>query len=170
MYTVTDKSAAIKEIKKYLYTLNQTIYPSVRRVSIDGQYDEQTRKAVIDFQKLMGYKQTGIVDYKTYTAMYDEYLSALDESSSNKITYDGGFPLSIGDMNEDVRLLHIFINELADVYSSIKKVRTSSYYSTETAEAVLSLSKIFMLKETTSTDKGMMRRIIYDAKNASPMF
>ena len=165
MYRANDKNAATKEIKKYLYTLNQSSYPSVRRVTIDGVFDDETRGAVMDFQALMELEITGIVDYQTFTLLYAEYLNALAMQKPDKITGGGGFPLSVGDMNEDVRLLHVFINELALIYTGVNNVGTSSYYSEDTAEAILALSKIFNVKETSLTDRAMMKRIVYDVKN-----
>jgi len=170
MYRTNDKKAAIREIKKYLYALNRSIYPSIRRTTVDGIFDDETRAAVMDFQKIMGYDETGIVDFQTFTALYNEYLRAIESSSPDNITSSGGFPLSVGAMNEDVRLLHIFINELAKIYSSVEDVGTSSYYSNESANAILALSKIFMMNESLVADKMMMKRIIYDVNNSKGMF
>jgi peptidoglycan hydrolase-like protein with peptidoglycan-binding domain len=170
MYKSNDNNAAIREIKKYLYALNQSTYPSIRRTTVDGVYDDETRGAVMDFQALMALEQTGIVDYETFTLLYSEYLIALESKKPDRITSGGEFPLSIGDMNEDVRLLHIYINELSRVYSSLGDVGTSSYYSSDTADAILTLSRIYMMEETNSTDRAMMDRITYDVWNNSLMF
>ena len=170
MYRINDKKSAIREIKKYLYALSRSIHPSIRRTTIDGVFDEETRGAVIDFQKIMGYNTTGIVDFETFTALYNEYLRAIESKTPNNITSSGGFPLSVGDMNEDVRLLHIFVNELAKIYTTVEDVGTSSYYSNESAAAILALSKIFMMDESGVADKIMMKRIIYDVKNSTNMF
>lgn len=169
MYKTDDRNAAIKEIKKYLYTLSQSIYPSIKRTTIDGIYDDETRDAVKDFQAIKGYPRTGVVDFKTFTALYNEYVLALDHNQQSLLT-DGNFPMSIGDMNEDVRLLHIYVNELAKIYTTIDNIGTSNYYSNETADAIEALSALFMLKSSKSTDKTIFDRILYDVKNRPYMF
>ena len=170
MYRKNDKSAATKETKKYLYTLSQTTYPYIRRTTVDGIYDAETRDAVTDFQRAMSLEETGVVDYETFDNLYREYRIALGDQNANRVIYSDDFPLSIGDTNEAVRILHIYINELSKTYSCINYVGTSNYYSEDTANAILSLSRVFMMKETKITDLAMMERIIYDANNRALMF
>ena len=170
MYRTNNKKAAIKEMKKYLYTLSQTTFPTVQRTTVDGFYDNETREAVKDFQRIMSLEETGVVDYKTFSSIYSQYLLALEKEKPSKITSSGSFPLSRGDMNEDVRILNVYINELSKIYSGVNYVGTSNYYSDDTATAILSLTKLFMLDETDVTDRALMERIIYDAKNSTLMF
>ena len=170
MYRANDKSAAVKEIKKYLYALNQSLYPSIRRTTIDGFFDDETRNAVIDFQKIMGINPTGIVNLETFNALYAEYLRATDESNENSINQSFGIPIAIGDMTEDVRVLHVLINKLSRIYNSVDYVGTSAYYSEESANAVRALKKIFMMEDTPIVDKATMQRILYDLKNNPKVF
>ena len=104
------------------------------------------------------------------TALAEDKFGLNIKEKPSKITSNGSFPLSRGAMNEDVRILNVYINELSKIYSGVNYVGTSNYYSDDTATAILSLTKLFMLDETDVTDRALMERIIYDAKNSTLMF
>ena len=112
MYQQSDKTAAIKEIQEYLFFLSDKKYERIKRIPIDGVFDKETEDAVIAFQLATSLEPTGIVDYETFTTLYTEYVRVYEEYNEKGYIFgDGSFPLQENDQNEDVRALHVMINE-----------------------------------------------------------
>ena len=161
MYNITNKSDAVKEIKRLLFGVSQKLYPSIPRTTIDGIYDEETRKAISAFQAINGLNSSGETDLATFTALYDDFKAVENEFyGRDYIISADGFPLCRGDMSEDVRALHIIINELAKTYRELENVGTGSYYSRKTQRAVSYLQRIFMLEESGELDRHLYERML----------
>ncbi len=71
MIRVEDRSAAIYEIQAALRDISGRDDRVRPRLIPDGIYGAQTREAVISFQRLVGVNATGIVDYETWTAIFN---------------------------------------------------------------------------------------------------
>ena len=170
MYQQTDKKSAIKEIQKYLYVLSDRKYTEIPRIPIDGIFDKETEAAVIKFQEIKLLSKSGIVDYETFTALYDDYLGVVEDVyTADYIFGDGSFPLSENDQSEDVRALHIMINELRKTYPQINPVGTGAYFSKRTGDAIEILSELFILPKSRKLNKELYRRMI-DEINARNRF
>lgn len=160
MYQQGDKRSAVREIQKYLYVLSDKKYETIPRIPIDGIFDEETKAAVIEYQKIKLLTESGVVDFETFTALYDDYISVVDNFYTNDyIIGDSSFPLSENDQNEDVRALHLMINELRKSYPQIVNVGTGSYYSKRTADAVEALRELFVFPKSRKVDKELYRRL-----------
>ena len=59
MYNIHDKSSAIRAAKEQLFAISEKLYPQVPRTTIDGFYDDETRAAVKEYQKIKGLKESG---------------------------------------------------------------------------------------------------------------
>ena len=161
MYQQTDKKSAVKEIQKYLFVLSDKKYSNIPRIPIDGIFDKETESAVIIFQENKLISPTGIVDYETFTALYEDYISVTENFyTSDYIFGDGTFPLKENDQNEDVRALHIMINELRKSYSQISGVGTGAYFSKRTSDAIDDIRELFMMPKSGKLDKELYRRMI----------
>ena len=160
MYQQSDKTPAIKEIQEYLFFLSDKKYESIKRIPIDGVFDKETEDAVIAFQLATSLEPTGIVDYETFTTLYTEYVRVYEEYNEKGYIFgDGSFPLQENDQNEDVRALHVMINELRKNYTKIGEVGTGSYFSSRTGDAIEAISKIFLLPKTRKLNKGLYKRM-----------
>ena len=165
MYRTNDKQAAIREIKKYLYVISTRVYPEIGRTTIDGQYDAPTQEAVRAFQKIKGLPEHGEVDIDTFNALYDVYDAARwDFYARDYIVEDTDFPVGIGRSGEDVRALHILINELGKHHVDVADTGSGSYYSARTARAVKSLQRAYGLKESGDIDKIMFSRMLTELR------
>ncbi len=163
MYHITDKEAAVKEIQRYLYVISDTAYPEIPRIPVDGDFDGETRVAVEKFQQLMGIEVTGKVNNETFGLIYEEYLAVTAEKNTDDSIISGdNFPLEEGSHSEDVRALHIIINELKETYTELPFVGTGAFYNRATAEAVRMLRKIYMLTPADSVDKVLYSRLRED--------
>ena len=161
MYNITDKSDAVKEIKRLLFGVSQKLHPNIPRTTIDGIYDEETREAIKEFQRIKGLAESGETDLATFTSLYDDFKIAKAEFYGRDYIVSGdGFPLQRGDMSEDVRTLHIIINELAKTYRDLENVGTGSYYSRKTQRAISNLRRIFMLEDGEELDRRLFERML----------
>lgn len=170
MYQQNDKRSAVREIQKYLYVLSDRKYETIPRIPIDGIFDEETKAAVIEYQKIKLLTESGIVDFETFTALYGDYLSVVDNFYTNDyIIGDSAFPLSENEQSEDVRALHLIINELRKSYPQIASVGTGSYFSKRTGDAIEALRELFIFPKSREVDKELYRRLISEinARNQS---
>ena len=165
MYQQTDKKSAIAEIQKYLYVLSDRKYKELPRVPIDGIYDDETRTAVRKFQEIKLFSPSGAVDFETFSALYKDYSEVVsDFYTTDYILGDGNLPLFETNQNEDVRALHLMINELRKSYPEIKEVGIGSYFSKRTGDAVEYLREIFLLPKSRKADKLFYSRILLEIK------
>ena len=161
MYYITDKKAAVRQVQKFLFLLSDTIYTSIPRIPIDGVYNGETKQAVEKFQALMNLEVTGIVDFITFSSLYDEYLKVFEwKNMRDYVVGDTEFPMVIGTYTEDVRVLHVLINELKKTYTEIPDVGKENFYTTRTAKAVEYLRKIFRFSDGEHVDKELFDRIL----------
>ena len=160
MYQQTDKKSAIKEIQKYLYVISDKKYYEIPRIPIDGIFDDETKAAVIKFQEIMLFPPTGIVDYETFTSLFEIYTSIMEDFyTTDYIFGDSNFPLEENDQNEDVRALHIMISELRKTYPQITDAGNGAYFSRKTGDAIEELRELFALPKSRKLDKQLYRRM-----------
>ena len=161
MYRINDRQEAVREIKKYLYAVARRAYPEIGRTTIDGQYDEETRRSVKRFQKIMGLPDTGAVDIDTFSALYDVYRREKEDFySKDYVIEETEFPIGIGCKGENVRALHILINELAREHPEAADVGAGSFYSSHTAESVRAIERAYGLDESGAVDKALFSRML----------
>lgn len=72
MFDITG-SAPVRELQKYLLELSYAThgYP---HLAIDGVFGKETREAVALFQRRRRLPVTGVVDRRTWEAIYSAYL------------------------------------------------------------------------------------------------
>ena len=161
MYRINDTQEAVREIKKYLYAISKSVYPQIGRTTVDGQYDEKTKESVIRFQKIKGLAADGVVDLETFAALYEVYSDVQEAvSTRDYIVERTDFPIGVGSSGENVRALHILINELGKEHPSVEDVGAGSFYSARTARAVRSLRQVYGLPQSDEVDRltfSMMR-------------
>lgn len=161
MYELLNKPAAIKEVQKFLYVISDRVNNKVPRVAIDGIYGDETRNAVLIFQRLYDLEGDGTVDRITFDKMYILYEEARNSDLSfDYIITENGFPVKLGDQNNDVIYIHLLINELKKTYQDIQGVDTkSNYFSDATKKAVEDLEQIFRIDGNGEVDTVFLSRM-----------
>ena len=146
MYLTNDKKSIIKEIQNFLYTIYQ-IENYIPYVSIDGYYGEETRLAILEFQRKNGLIQSGTVEKSTFDLLYREYLKALETKSAsmNRAT-SSNFPLKISDNGIEVLVLNSILLKLGAYYKELD-VTYGDFYSKTTEKAVKEMQKHLLEKE-----------------------
>lgn len=160
MYDITNKSEVVREIKRYLYLVSEYLYPEIGRNTIDGIYDSQTAESVKKYQKAKMLKETGEVDYETFKYLFSDYDGVRKMlNAKGYVLTDNGFPISFGDMNEDVRIIHCMIGELKQVYTELYDVGNGSFFSKRTAASVRMLREIFGFESGEHVDEALYQRM-----------
>ena len=127
MYRTEDRPAAIRQIQIYLYEIHKRDRLDIPRVPIDGIYGNDTRAAVTRFQELKGLPESGLVDYETFTAIYEEYNEASIFPDSEYTLTGNRFPIKVGDSGADIEIIHLLFRELSEYYIDLPLVKKSSY-------------------------------------------
>ena len=101
MYQINNRKEAIKEIQTALFKLG---YGETHLVAIDGIWGENTRCAILHFQRENKLLVTGIVDYETFTELMK------NTQENKKMINPNPFPLKEGDENGLINQLHALLN------------------------------------------------------------
>ncbi len=103
MYQITNRKEAIKEIQEALFKLG---YGESHLVAIDGIWGENTKCAVLHFQRENDLLVTGVVDFETFTKLMERSNENIQKINPSP------FPLKEGDVNGRVEHLHALLNIL----------------------------------------------------------
>ena len=158
MYRISDKSSAIKQIQNFLRIIGSNgIF-----IAPTGEYDENTAMAVKDYQESRGLEANGIVDYITFTQMYNEYASALSKKNlSNELK----FPILPGEYSPVLTQINLILSSLMNYYGHTHWLRETNYYSKETSEAVKTLRQIYVMDDFDMIDEEFYKNIIRDHRS-----
>lgn len=162
MYNIDDKEFAIKEVQRFLLIAAEGD-ERIPKSPIDGIYGDETRAAVIEFQRLSGLPETGVADDKTFSLLYSESVRYNDARRAAYQRYDNGsFPLTLGSYGADVAHLHIVLGELEDYYE-LNDVPTGDFFTQETKNAVILMQSVFLIEETGIVDEELLERLNNEA-------
>ena len=158
MYSINNKSAITAYIQKYL----NIIGVSQKFIAPSAAYDDNTRLAIIDFQKENSLPVTGVVDKHTLEELYKTYTLTNRNNSFNKTVE---FPITPGDMSDEIRSINNALSKLLIYYGHTHNIkRNSSFYSEETQSAVAILRRIYLLDEKDYIDEDLYYILFKDLK------
>ncbi len=136
---------------------------SIPEVAIDGIFGEETRDAVIAFQRAYGLSPTGIVEEITWNTLYNAYLGIISslpvEYFSGNIVPFGGVVLSIGAQVPAVRVLQEYLNYIGRTYTEIPPIEVTGLFGTQTRNAVIAFQNLFGLEADGSVGAVTWNRI-----------
>ena len=131
-------------------------YPAIPKVpAIDGVFGPKTEASIIEFQKIFGLTQDGVVGPATWYELVRLYtavtqLSELRSQGQQYYAINWSPPngLNIGDSGNKVRLLQYMLSVLSYHIPSIPPLQIDGIYGSETRAAVLAAQRRFGLPET----------------------
>lgn len=145
---ITEVQYYLREISKYR--------PEIPLINPDGIYDSKTREAIVEFQKIYGLPQTGVIDLITWNTLVNEYsrYNSID-TSPNKLEC---FPNKIcevkkGDECDIVYIIQILLNSFNKKYKNHNKVNVTGKYDYETENAIKQFQTTSKLPVTGIVDK-----------------
>ena len=144
-----DSGDSVRVVQYFLDVIS-AYYDTVPPLTVNGEFDQDTDRAVRAFQQAFGLAADGIVGRQTWQKMEDVYESI--RTSTNLI--DGGvvlFPgrvLQAGFQGEDVATIQEYLAYIATIYPGIPAPAATGVYGLETVQAVEAFQRQFGLPET----------------------
>ena len=150
-------------VLQYYLQYISTFVPSVRSVTVDGSFGQETQEAVLSFQRTYGFPENGIVDRAVWDKIQNIYYGLiaglLFEYREGTILPFPGRILRIGTEGDDVRVLQSYLAYIARTYTDIPAVTVDGSYGEETVAAVEAFQAHFGLPETS----GRVNSVVWDA-------
>lgn len=127
-------------IVQYYLSVIANFDDAIPAVNIDGVYDDNTKDAVIAFQKKYGLNPDGIVGRDTWNKMTTVYQDTLRNVQSQYLSvseelYPGRF-LSLGMTGDDVETLQKFLKRISAKDPTMPKVEVTGTFDKATQDAV----------------------------------
>ena len=159
---IGDEELYVSELQRYLRTILQQQEPA-RYISIDGIFGEETRQEIRAFQQSVGLPPTGVVDFLTWEAIFDEYNRILRRGAQSVGIV--AFPsadtrLTIGDRGDAVLLLQIMMNALSARFANIPYTPQTGVYDAATERAVSQLQQLFRLPADGAADLATWNAVV----------
>ena len=160
-------------ILQYFLSLLSQFYFNLPFVRITGVFGDETKEAVIAFQKYDGLPETGVVDDTTWNAIYEAYRGIVDTlfepNRQNAITampYPG-VPLSQEENSsgDAVRTLQQYLNMISVLEPSITPVPVTGTFDDQTTRAVEQYQTAFQLPVNGIVDRTVWNEIMKSYKN-----
>ena len=160
------------DVKAVQVRLNRisTNYPAIPKISpVDGIFGENTRQAVLEFQRVFGLTQDGVVGRATWYRILFIFnaVKRLSELNSEGLTFDEisrQFPeeLSVGSRGNEVRLVQYFLNYVAAYSTAVPPIAIDGIYGPNTRDAVTAFQRLAGIPETGVIDE-LTYSVLYDA-------
>jgi peptidoglycan hydrolase-like protein with peptidoglycan-binding domain len=156
-----DSGVGVSTLQYYLSYLSD-FYTTIPRVSIDGDFGQSTKEAVIAAQSTFGLPTDGIVGEETWYRLYNAYIGIvstipLQYVEGNTVPFPGVF-LRIGAEAESVRLLQEYLSFISEYVPEIPAVNPTGYFGTRTQEAVVAFQNLYGLPAT-----GVVGPVVWNA-------
>lgn len=145
-----EKVSTLQFMLQMFATFNESIPP----VEQTGSFGENTRNAVIAFQREYDLPQTGDVGDETWDVMYRQlvgiygYVLFPNQPSNIQVEPYPGRVLQLGSTGEDVRTLQQYINNITTTFPSISPINVTGVYGRATRSAVLQFQEQVGLMRT----------------------
>ncbi len=131
---------------QYYLDFIASFYDAIPDIAIDSVFGEQTRNAVLAFQRQFGLPEDGIVGRQTWYAIQDQYDAILrslpDEYSSYSSLLYPGYFITTGATGKVVEQLQTFINTIARYNPSVPSVTVDGIFGSGTQEAVRAIQRL----------------------------
>lgn len=150
MYLIFEKDETIKVIQGYLGIVES------------GNYDSNTKNAVIDFQKKNGLNQSGRVDKETFELLRQSYYRRLASDSDANADALHSFPYKKNDFGNDISVINSHISTALENYTYYERLPKGAYFDIYTERAIERLRDIFSLEGDYMLDKTLYARIKRD--------
>lgn len=153
---------AVSNLQTYLRRISY-FDDDIRRVPIDGIYEEDTRLAVLEFQQKYGLPLTGVADRDTWTMIFGKYSDLSDEREPPDMfsafpRSPSGYELQTGDTQFLVDIVQFILEELKIDYDTLGEVKRTGTYDDDTEKAVCEFQRLNGITVT-----GKVNKLTWDA-------
>lgn len=153
------------ELQFYLNEISN--YNAIPTLKLTGKFDEDTVKAVKEFQRLFKFDPNGIVDLFIWNKIYEVYSDYPNSINNIDILEYPGYVLKLGVKGEGIRNLKTILNNIGNLYKRIGKISVNDLFDDETKKTVIEFQKYFNLKESGEVDINTWGTMVYIYKELS---
>ncbi len=169
MDTPLNLKEAIINLQTYLRALSFAD-SNIERLAVDGIFDEKTERAVASFQRTRGFSETGIVDKKTWDAIYKEYQDLREQSDrSPSVNFFPSTPenyeAEIGEESVFIAFVQLVLRELSVVYDTFPEIEISGVFDQSTEDAIKEFQRVSRLPITGRVNLLTWNRLSRDFAN-----
>jgi peptidoglycan hydrolase-like protein with peptidoglycan-binding domain len=152
------------ELIQYALNVVATSYPSIPQVPITGYFDEQTRNAVIEFQKIINREPTGVVDRETYEELANKTFDILDALPPEAVYLPAlrwpGEEYGLGDDAPPIYLLQEMLSYISLIIPVIPYAESTGVFDEATQQAVREFQRFQGLEATGIVDERTWNSIV----------
>jgi peptidoglycan hydrolase-like protein with peptidoglycan-binding domain len=152
------------ELIQYALNVLATFNPAIPMIAITGYFDDQTRNAVIEFQRITNLEPTGVVDRETYEALATNMFNILDTLPSESVYLPNlrwpGEAYTIGADAPPVYLLQEMLSYISLIIPMIPTIEPTGVYDVTTQQAVREFQRLQGLDPTGMTDEQTWDSIV----------
>ncbi len=138
-YNIENEEEIIQEIQRYLLAV--TPGEENNGITIHGSYDAVTENGVRAFQRREGLEENGIVDFVTWTLLYERYLETQEGLVTPCIPDPVLFDFQLGDSGYHIILLQTLLGEFSSIYPNVIRPAITGQFGLTTADAVRALQR-----------------------------
>ena len=154
-YDLSDLSVRVELLQRMLRYLALSTGAEDLLVSVDGVYNDETRRAVMRFQQMEKIPVTGVVDQRTWDAIAEQYAreQALRSPVRTRlIPDDRDYVTGRAEQSDTVLILQVMLNALLVNYQW-PELQLNGVYDPQTAAAVAEFQRIAGLPPTGLADR-----------------
>lgn len=115
------------------------------QITVDGVFGDETRNAVLTFQRVYGLTADGVVGRSTWNRIQNAYDGVVNSLPPQYKSYQAliypGYIITTGAKGSVVRQLQTYINVIADNVSAVPRVTVDGDYGANTANAVRAIQR-----------------------------
>lgn len=153
----------IVSLIQYFLDILALFYPSIPTVAYTGIFDEQTQRAVVEFQRLMGLEPTGALDNETLLLLYETVLGIFETIPAENVyipilRYPGA-NYSIGDRQPAVFIIQEMLQYISLIIPTIPPLNSNGIFDEETENAVRAFQTLSGLEPTGIVDEATWNEI-----------
>ena len=153
------------ELLQYFLDVLSSFYSYIPSVAFTGIFDQQTRAAVLEFQKVMGLPMTGIVDMNTWDLMFSTILGIFNTIPPQEVylpflRYPGAvYEKGQGMEQPGVFIIQEMLSYISLIIPTIPPINEQGVFGDETEKAVIAFQQMFGLEPTGIVDETTWNEI-----------
>lgn len=170
-----DSGSDVKVIQTQLNRIRKN-YPAIPQINnVNGEFNDATKNAVKEFQKIFNLTADGIVGKKTWYKISQIYVGVKKlaelESEGEKLQIPSEIPtevLKLGSQGTNVKILQYLLICIGGFYDSILPVKITGKFDTDTENSVKSFQQEFNLDNDGIVGKKTWSKLLEVYKNIEP--
>ncbi len=151
------------EILQFALNILSAYYPTIPEVAITGIFDENTRNAVMQFQRTMNLPVTGAADMETLQAMYDTTAGILNTLPPEQVFVPylrwPGVIYTLGHESPGVYLIQEMLSYISLIMPEIPYIEPNGVFDETTENSVTAFQRAENLESTGIVDQQTWKAI-----------